>query len=141
VSNLDRKFRRHGYHGQQLPAVEPVPGIPEGGFLLGSTVVDNEPWDVILYPETLDHIIREHGKDNTTGLVVTVPKSITAKIAMDKGVAFDPKNPPKDIIAQMKGTFVFVNIGVAKQSYVMALQTFVSEVLNMPLPSAEGDQT
>ncbi len=116
----------------KLPAVDPVPGL-EAGFLMGSTKAtgDDRGWDVVIHQSAekpIEYTVRQHGCDETNGLLVHLSEASVADIAMRVGVAFNLKKPPAEI-NKIPGAFIMVQ--AQGRGYAITLQFLVEEVLKM----------
>ncbi len=124
MSNLDRKFRRHGLNrGMNLPEVPEIYGM-NAGFLMGSTIVDGKTWDVVIHPDEKEYSLREQGKDANTGVIVTLTEGEVAGLAIEHGVRFDPKKPPPEL-AKVMGAMIIVQAGGS--GYALTLQLFAED--------------
>lgn len=120
----------------QIPLVEGVKGMDDG-YLFGEGIPwGGEQWDLIIHPkpEGADYSVRQAGKDEDTGFIISVPKTQAAKLILEHGFVFNRKNPlPRGaedgrvILAQDKHV-----------TYLMSLPAFIDKV--MDLAGIEADE-
>lgn len=116
----------------QAPHVPACDGMPEG-FLIGEVIARSIDWEVILHPDIKEYTVRKKGTDATAGLLIRLPESVAAAVAVDRGVPWIPgkEKPPEgaNIIVQVEG-----------KCWYLPMAVFVNEILDGAMPPGAASE-